>query len=318
MDRRVTLLAPSPILTVTLEHEGPEPELHLHPGGQGYWVARMLGGFGITVAFCAPLGGEVGTVLRALFRTEWLEPHAVESAGWNGAYVHDRRAGEPVIVGETRSPPLARHEADALYAATVSAALEAEVAVLTGPRSEDVLSGDFYRRLAGDLRRNSCMVAADLSGTALAGALAGGLDLLHLSERELGEHIGAPPSGLAATIAAMERVQDQGVTNLIVSRGAEPALALLGDRLLELLGPVFEAREHRGAGDSMFAAVVASLALEQPLDQALRMGAAAGALNAVRRGLGSGSRDDIERLAREVSLRPLEVSGARTSSRAES
>jgi 1-phosphofructokinase len=196
-DARVALLAPSPILTVTLEHEGPEAELHLHPGGQGFWVARMLRSLGIGVAFCAPLGGEIGTVLRALLEAEDLELHAVESGGWNGSYVHDRRREGPVTVGETRSPSLARHEADALYAAMVSAALGARLAVLTGPRSEDVIDPDFYRRLAGDLRRNGCTVAADLSRRTLASALAGGLDVLRLSERELSEHIGTPPSGLS-------------------------------------------------------------------------------------------------------------------------
>lgn len=304
-EAKVALLAPSPILTVTLEHDGPEPELHLHPGGQGYWVARMLRSLGIGVAFCAPLGGEVGTVLRALLVAEGLGLHAVESGGWNGAYVHDRGRGDPVSIGETRSPALSRHEADALYAAMVTAALEARLAVLTGPRSEDLIDPDFYRRLAGDLCRNGCTVAADLSGRTLSAALAGGVDILHLSERELGEHIGTAPSGLPETVAAMEQLRDEGARNLIVSRGADPALALLDDRALELSGPVFEAREHRGPGDSMFAAIAASMARGLGLDEALRMGAAAGALNVVRRGLGSGSRADIEHLAGKVILRPL-------------
>jgi 1-phosphofructokinase len=303
---RVALLAPSPILTVTLEHDGTEPEIHLHAGGQGYWVARMLRGLGIGVAFCAPLGGEVGTVLRALLETEGLELQAIESGGWNGAYVHDRGHGDAVTIGETRSPTLTRHEADALYAAMVTAALGARLAILTGPRSEDVIDPGFYRRLAGDLRRNGCTVAADLSGGALVAALAGGVDVLHLSERELGEHIGRAPSGLSETLAAMEQVRDQGALNTIVSRGPEPALAVLEDRAVELSGPVFEERERRGAGDSMFAAIAASMARGLPLEDALRMGVAAGSVNVVRRGLGSGARADIERLAGEVILRPIE------------
>lgn len=305
-EAQVALLAPSPILTVTLEYAGSEPELHLHAGGQGFWVARMVRSLGVGVAFCAPLGGEVGTVLRALLEAEDLELCAVESAGSNGAYVHDRGRRGLVTVGETRSPALARHEADALYAAMVSAALNAPLSVLTGPRSEDVIDADFYRRLAGDLRRNGCSVAADLSGRPLAAALTGGVDVLHLSERELHEHVGTPPTDFRGTVAAMEQLRDQGARHVIVSRGPEPALVLLEDRLLELSGPVFESREERGAGDSMFAAIAASLARGHPLDEALRLGAAAGALNVTRRGLGSGSRADIERLAREVTLRRVD------------
>lgn len=306
-DARVALLAPSPILTITLEEERPEAELHLHAGGQGYWVARMLRVLGVEVGFCAPLGGEVGTVLRALIETQGIELHAVESGGWNGSYVHRRGRGDAVTLGETASPLLARHETDALYAAMVTAALSARLAVLTGPRSEEVIDPDFYRRLARDLRDNGCTVVADLSGKALVAALAGGLDVLHLSARELGEH-GAAPRDVPETIAAMERLRDQGARNTIVSRGREPALALLDDRALELSGPVFEEREHRGAGDSMFAAITASVARGLPLDDALRLGAAAGSVNVVRRGLGSGARADIERLAREIVLRPVDLS----------
>ena len=307
-DARVALLAPSPILTITLEEERPEAELHLHAGGQGYWVARMLRVLGVEVGFCAPLGGEVGSVLRALIETQGIQLHAVESGGWNGSYVHRRGHGDAVTLGETASPVLARHETDALYAAMVTAALSARLAVLTGPRSAEVIDPDLYRRLARDLRGNGCTVVADLSGKALVAALAGGLDLLHLSERELGEHVGAAPSDVHETIDAMERLRDQGARNTIVSRGREPAIALLDDRALELSGPVFEEREHRGAGDSMFAAITASVARGLPLDDALRLGAAAGSVNVVRRGLGSGARADIERLAREIVLRPVDLS----------
>jgi 1-phosphofructokinase len=39
--------------------------------------------------------------------------------------------------------------------------------------------------------------------------------------------------------------------------------------------------------------------------EALRVGMAAGALNATRRGLGTGTREEIERLAAHVSVAPV-------------
>ena len=43
----ICVFAPSPILTITIER-GPEdvPDVHLHPGGQGFWVARMAAQLG--------------------------------------------------------------------------------------------------------------------------------------------------------------------------------------------------------------------------------------------------------------------------------
>jgi 1-phosphofructokinase len=73
---KVCVFAPAPLLTVTIESsrhgdadDAAEPlddegELHLHVGGQGYWVARMLRTLGIDVVLCATFGGETGAVAR--------------------------------------------------------------------------------------------------------------------------------------------------------------------------------------------------------------------------------------------------------------
>ena len=76
-----------------------------------------------------------------------------------------------------------------------------------------------------------------------------------------------------------------------------------GSASIELAGPVFEALEEHGAGDSMFAATGAALARGISMIEALCLGMAAGALNATRRGLGTGTRDEIERLSAHVTIR---------------
>ena len=72
---------------------------------------------------------------------------------------------------------------------------------------------------------------------------------------------------------------------------------------IELVPPAFEALDRRGTGDSMFAATGVGLARGMSMIDALRLGMAAGALNATRRGLGTGTREEIERLAAHVSVR---------------
>jgi 1-phosphofructokinase len=53
----------------------------------------------------------------------------------------------------------------------------------------------------------------------------------------------------------------------------------------------------------MFAATGVGLARGMGMIDALRLGMAAGALNATRRGFGTGTRDEIERLAAHVTVR---------------
>jgi 1-phosphofructokinase len=96
-----------------------------------------------------------------------------------------------------------------------------------------------------------------------------------------------------------------GANHVLISRGPEPALLIDdGDSSaqIELVPPVFEAQDRRGTGDSMFAATGVGLARGMSMIDALRLGMAAGALNATRRGLGTGTREEIERLARHVTV----------------
>ena len=65
---------------------------------------------------------------------------------------------------------------------------------------------------------------------------------------------------------------------------------------------MFEALDHRRAGDSMFAATGVALSPGMTMIETLSVGMAAGASNATRRGLGTGTREEIERLAAHVNL----------------
>lgn len=301
----VAVFAPSPILTVTIE-DGPEGgEVHLHAGGQGFWVARMAATLGARVALCVPLGGESGDVLRALLDEEGIDVLAVRTGGANAAYVHDRRSGERRRLIETNSPGLRRHELDELYGVAATAGLAADATLLTGPRHEHVLPAETYTRLAADLRANGRRVLADLAGEPQRAALRGGLDMLKLSGEELcGEGL-APSSELEDAVPALTQLREDGADAVLLSRGPEPALALVGERLLEVAGPRFTEVDAHGAGDSMFAALGVGLARGLALEQSLRLAVAAGSLNVTRHGLGSGHVKEIERLLDQVQVRDV-------------
>jgi 1-phosphofructokinase len=302
---RLAVIAPSPIVTVTVEQvTAGHPEIHFHPGGQGFWVARMAACLGAKVVVCAPIGGESGRVLQALLAADGIELRGVPSEAPNGAYVHDRRSGERVELAAVPSPPLSRHEEDELYGIAVTAGLECGVMLLTGSDPADVVPQDLYGRLAADLRGNGCRVLADLTGPALKGALAGGLDLAKLSDEELTAQGWADVPDLDGLRHAAERLRGAGADNVLITRAAQGALVLAGGDLLELEGPRFTALDRHGTGDSMFAALGVAVARGMDFRDALRLAGAAGALNATRHGLGSGSRREVQSLSSEVQIRP--------------
>lgn len=304
------VFAPVPLLTVTVERPGDADdthpvaeELHLHAGGQGIWVARMAATLGVPVTLCAALGGETGAALRHLVTDEDLGLRAVRRQATSAWYVHDRRDGTRHEVAACAGPPLTRHELDELYGTALAEGLRARVSVLCGTPDPTLVAADVYRRLAADLTRNGADVVADLAGDQLAGALAGGLRLLKVSDEELvaaGRASSTAPDDL---VEGMRALRAEGAAAVVVSRAADPALALLDDDLYEIVLPSLEVAEHRGAGDSMTAAAAATLAAGGALADAVRVGAAAGAVNVTRHGLGTGSRELVAEIADRVEMR---------------
>lgn len=302
----VCVFSPAPLLTITVERtlDGRD-ELHLHPGGQGFWVARMAQALGGDVALCGPFGGETGTVLRHLLEDSGIHVRAIEMPSANGAYVHDRRDGERRELWEAELDVLGRHELDELYTATLAEGIRAGVCVLSGSHRQDIVEADTYRRLASDLAANGTCVVADLAGQLLASALKGGLHAVKVSHEELVEDGWSTSDSVAGIRDGIERLHAAGAVNVVVSRAGEGSVALLDGRWHEVRAPSMEVVDHRGAGDSMTAALAVATARGLDATETLQLAAAAGAVNVTRHGLGSGRADAIAQLAENVVVTEL-------------
>jgi 1-phosphofructokinase len=308
----VLVFAPHPVLTVTVEQRGEEPDIHVHAGGQGVWQARMLAALEVPVALCGCFGGEPGRVLRHLLADEGFGLHAVTGVSRNGAYVHDRRDGERQEVVRAAGDPLTRHELDELYQLALTEALEAGTCLLSGVFDPVLVPAQMYCRLARDLSGNGCRVIADLSGEYLDAVLEGGLYLVKVSHQELlTDHRAeseAVPDLLAAARDLLHRGTEVGggAEVVLVTRQSAPALVAHGEQVWELVVPTLEPADPHGAGDALTAGVTAGLVRGQSLVDAVRLGGAAGVVNVARHGLGTGSRQAVQMLIRRVELRPLQ------------
>lgn len=301
----VVVFAPSPLLEITIDSE-PDLQVHLHAGGQGFWIARMIDTLGCDVHLCGAFGGETGSVVSSLIEGSGMGFSAVETGGWNACLVEDRTGTDAREVIRTDPTPLNRHVVDDLFGVTLVEAMDAGVVVLGGPdEAPGLLDPSVYERLARDLTANGCTVLADLSGDAMKRALAGGLGLLKVSSDELVE-MGIVKRDTPNEIRrAVTELHQNGSEHVVVSRSDKGVMALLADRTLEFVPPSLDAVNPRGAGDSLTGGIAAGLARGADPVDAVRLGVAAGALNATRHGLASGTRDEIERLSARVEIREL-------------
>ena len=311
----VCVFIPSPILTITIEQIGDGGEQHhIHAGGQGFWVARMIRRLGGDVCLVAPFGGDTGAMIRYLIEREGVRTSGVEVRAENGSYVHDRRGGQRVEISNVQSGPLSRHDLDDLYDTALVQALDSSVLVLAGPSTEGIVPDGIYTRLARDARENGVTVIADMFGGSLNAALEGGVDLVKISHEQL-LNMGAIRDRMVEDLVkATHELCRAGAENVVITRAGEPAVACLDGELWEVSTPRLEPVDHRGAGDSMTAGISAALARGDTLLDAVRLGAGAGALNVTRHGLGTGSRDHIEQISRHVTFRPPRLDPARPAS----
>lgn len=302
----VAIFAPNPLLTVTIEASGEEgDEIHFHPGGQGVWLMRMAGELGADPVLCGLRGGETGAVLAPLLEAVRGRSRWVDSAADSGCYVVDRRSGERVLVAQRLSAPASRHEVDDLFAATCTAAFESAVLAVCNPYPDDALPLEVYSNLVTDVRANGVPVIVDLSTPRLDAALAGAPDLVKLNDWELAEFAADRVDGVDRLRSAAAPILEAGVGTVVVTRGADPAYVLRGDEAWELVGPRFERGSREGCGDTMMGAIAAAWGEGGSWQDALRIGAAAGAANFLRHGLGTGSRETVEDLLPRVELRPI-------------
>jgi 1-phosphofructokinase len=301
----VCVLAPSPLFTVTIEGRGDgSPEVHFHAGGQGLWVARMARVLGAETTLCGPIGGESGIVIQGLIERSGLAFETLPCQAANGGYVHDRRSGEREPIVDIPAPILQRHEVDELGALVLSLAMSHRALVLTGPSNPAAVPPAAYERLAKNASAVGCRVVADLSGEFLK-AITGGVEVLKVAHNEVIDAGLARGDSRDELLAAAGELRARGIAVVIVSRGSEPAIAVLEDGACEIQLPELDAADHRGAGDSMTAAAAVALSRGMDARSLLRLAAAAGAMNVTRHGLGSGRLDLVEKLVEQVTLRPL-------------
>jgi 1-phosphofructokinase len=303
---RVAIFAPNPLLAVTIEARGDgADEIHLHPGGQGVWVARAAGELGAHPVLCALVGGETGEVLAPLLDRLLGDLRLARGDGASGCYVIDRRSGERVLISQMDAAPASRHEYDDLFSHTAAAALEAQALVICNPYPAQTLPLEVYGNLASDAGAGT-RVLVDLSSPRLESALEGGPDLVKINDWELAQFVSGPVDDPERLRAAAERLRARGARDVIITRGAQPALVLHAETASWLVPPRFERGAREGCGDTMMGAIAAALSLGRPFEEAIRIGAAAGTTNFLRHGLGSGDRSAIEEILPNVELRPFE------------
>jgi 1-phosphofructokinase len=299
---RLTVFAPHPLLTITIEQRGNEDDVHVHAGGQGVWSNRVAAP---PRRLADPLrlrgrrdrrGGQVAP------RRMPGERRLVHTEAPTGCYVTDRREGERRLLATRLSGAPSRHELDDLVSISCAAALESEALLVCNPFPPETVTPEAYATLVGDVGADGTRVLVDLSVPRLDAVLEARPDVVKVNDWELAEYMRGPVDGPRLRAAA-ERLLAAGARAVVATRGPEPALVLTEEHAWELVPPRFERGSREGCGDAMMGGLAAALVSGRSWEPALVLGVAAA--NFLRHGLGSVAAETVRELTDFLELRDL-------------
>jgi len=156
---------------------------------------------------------------------------------------------------------------------------------------------DFYALLAQRAKNIHSRLILDTSGEELRLAIEPGAYLLKPNMHELRELVGKEIKDESQQKAVAMKIVESGQSEaMAVSLGAAGALLVTKEGYEHLRAPTVPIKSKVGAGDSMVAGIVLSLAEGKSLRDAIRFGVAAGSAAVMTPGTELCRREDTERL----------------------
>jgi tagatose 6-phosphate kinase len=271
------------------------------PGGKGLHVALTVAALGEPATLVGPCDARHASWFASYLKARGVRFEAVA--------IHDEirtclalREPDGGITEILEPGPMVEPEAAAqLRARFLDASRSASLAVLSGSLPRGLPASTYADRI-DELRKAGTPCLLDTSGEALVLGAARLPALVKPNRDELGDLAGAPVCDVPAALASLRSLQARGLACVVVSLGAEGALAAWHGRLARVQTPRVAARNPVGSGDCLLGGLAVACARGLGPEEALRLGIACGAANAAGDDTGVVARSDVERLAPTVSI----------------
>lgn len=277
------------------------PGIRREAGGGGVNVSRVLHRLGVPCVSLVVAGGAIGSELIARMRDEGLEVADVpiESDTRESFAITEAATARQYRISV---PGPTMTDVDRLRRRILAAAGSARIVVLSGsvpPGTPD----DFLGTTIDALPAGTTTIV-DTSGPALAWVVRHSAAIVKPSQRELAELVGWDPATAEQIEDAVREVMSFGrVRAVVASRGPSGALLATRDTPMRWFRPpAVRPVSTVGAGDSMVAGIAAALAEGQDLDDAVRLGVAAGTAAVLTPGSELCNPEDVARFVGDVTV----------------
>lgn len=267
------------------------------PGGGGVNVSRAIKKLGGKSVLLYPGGGLTGERLKELLDKEDLvhQPFPIEGLIRESLVILEESTGQQYRFGMP-GPEVQKKEWEQFLRELSVIEPSPDYLVASGSLPPG-LPVDFYARVARIGKNRGAKVIVDVSGEALKQALQEGVYLIKPNVREFRELVGKEFTEESQIKASAQKMIEKGRCEvLVISLGAAGALMVSREFAEHILPPTVPIISKVGAGDSMVAGIVLSLARGKPLRESVLFGVAAGTAAVMTPGTELCRREDVERL----------------------
>ncbi|MEK5375813.1 MULTISPECIES: 1-phosphofructokinase [Paenibacillus] len=266
------------------------------PGGKGINVSRVLNQLGADSTAIGFLGGFTGRFIDDTLREESIKTDFVIIEDDTRINIKLKHGDETEING--LGPAIREQEADALVQ-KLAGLQKNDIVVLSGSIPPS-LGGDFYDRLISVCQQTGAEFVIDTTGEALMKALVHKPLLIKPNHHELAELFGVTIHSKEEIVTYGRKLLEAGAKNVLISMAGEGALFITADEVYHANVPAGTVKNSVGAGDSMIAGFVGTLALHGDPIEAFRAGVASGSATAFSDDLAT--REKIEQLRPQVTI----------------
>jgi 6-phosphofructokinase 2 len=310
--KRIVTLTMNPAIdkSTTVEHIVPDHKLRsdepkFEPGGGGVNVSRAIRKLGGNSVALYPSGGHSGKMFEDLLREEGVEQHPIKISG--------RTRENFIVVDKTTSqqyrfgmpgPELSEEEWQTCLDYLENSDPKPDYIVASGSMPQGVPE-DMMARVAKIAKKLGARFVLDTSGEALKKGANEGVFLLKPNLGELSKLAGVESvEGDMVGKLARQIINKGNCEVVVVSLGPAGALLVTKEMMKHIPAPTVHKKSTVGAGDSMVAGMVYSLASDKNFVDMARMGVACGTAATMNPGTELFKKEDVDKLYQWLCQQP--------------
>lgn len=275
-------------------------------GGKGVNVARVFNRLGGAVIAAGFLGGRAGSYVERVLEDEGVNCRFTRIAlDTRTNWAIQEEDGSPPTALNSPGPEIQQDEMDEFIQTIDLLSREADTIAFCGSVPRGV-PRDIYQSLTEMVAARGCRVVLDADEEALKHGIQSRPFLVKPNEYEASRLLGREVDSVEQAARAARDIHEMGVQYVIVSMGADGAVAASADGLVLAVPPKVQTVSTIGSGDSMVAGFLWVLLKEGgDLAHAMRWGTAAGAATAMTDGSDIGNAAHIWELLDRVEVHTL-------------